>query len=1070
MNKSYYPSKICRPILPNILFRQRLFTKIDALRKQNVVWVSGPGGAGKTTLLNSYAAARNLPCLWYHLDSSDEDLATFFHYLAMAGKKATALHKGEYPVLTPEYLFGIEEFSRNFFSEIFQHLEPDSLLVFDNCQDVGDSAEIFKAILAGLTRMPQGMNIVFISRNEPVATFSRLRANRGMSLLNWSDLRLTYEEFSQIAEEQHIAYSKNQLRDLYELIDGWAAGIALMATPYDRLVKSPKIQLRTQSIQNIFEYFAEEVLGQLDSNSCEFLIKSSLLPYLDKELLECIGDSSQVLTLLNQLYLSNIYITQLSNSPPVYQYHQLFQEFLRDQCSKILSGEEIAKFRSSAALQLIAKSQILEAAQLLIAAEDWMNLGLLIISQATTLFQNGQFQTLAYWLRNIPEPAIKNEPWLLYWSGMCLMLENPEAGRKHFKQSLNGFKERKDATGIYLAASGLGDCLAYEFNSFVEYDQWIEQLTALHAAYPEFPSREIEARVTVSMLSGLTLRKPSHSEFPSWRQRAHSLLQSKDGIQGELKLQLLMPLIMNRLFSGDLIEAKHLIGSYQRLAEAKGMPALALLTLKNFEGHYRWKNGDFVECHAVVKEALKFADESGIHVLSLMLLINGASGALCAADLTLADFYLDKIEPALGRAGAYVTLTFHLVKIWKHLLAEETAKALFHAEHAQSYADQAGNPESTAYAHYGFALALHGAGRYDEAALQLDFSKSLGTEAKARHMIFACLLAQAEFAFTSDDKIAACKYLREGLAIGRANAYTNLYGWRPKVMSKLCQLALREGIETRYTQELIRRRRLLPDNPPIFLLKWPWKLRIFTFGNFQILGDDKPLRANIKSQQKPLALLKSLISFGAIGVSQSTLEDALWPDSDGDMQLQIFNTTLHRLRKLLGDKDLLILGGGELTLNNKLCWLDLWSFKRHAEKALQGVKDGALNPQHNKSAERITELYQGPFLAAEQESWAIPMREKLYNTMVLTIERLGQYYFQNSQWEQAIEWYRRGIHIDPQVELFYHQLMLCYLIQDRKAEALQIYSQCHTVLKATMGIRPSQSMQELHKKVNGTTT
>lgn len=1069
MNESYYPSKICRPILPNVLFRERLFSKLDSLRKQDVVWVSGPGGAGKTTLLNSYAAAKNLPCLWYQLDSSDQDLATFFHYLALAGKKATIPHKGEYPTFTAEYLFGKKEFSRNFFSELFQHLASESLLVFDNCQDVGENAELFNAILAALTRMPQGMNIVFISRNEPLTTFSRLKANRGMSFLNWTDLRLTYEEFTQIAEERDISYSKDQLNDLHDLIDGWAAGLTLMAAPYghDHLVKSPTNQLRTQSKQNIFEYFAEEVFGQLDSNSCDFLIRSSLLPYLDKDLVEIIGDSSQALTLLNQLYRSNIYITQLSSSPPIYQYHQLFKEFLRDRCSRMLSGAEIAKLRSAAAQQLIFNSQILEAAQLLIKAEDWKNLGILISTQAPTLYQKGQFQTLAYWLQNIPEPVIKTGPWLLYWSGMCLMLQNPEAGRKYFEQSLTRFEERKDVTGIYLAASGLGECLGYGFNSFVGYDQWIEQLAVLYATYPEFPSKEIEARVTISMLNALSLRRPSYSGFPSWRQRGHALLEAESGIQAELKIQLLIPLIMNRLFSGDLIEANHLIGIYRSLAEVKGMPTLAVLTLKNFEGHYHWQNGDFVECCTAVNEALDLANESGIHVLSLLLQINGASGALCAADLALADAYLDRVEQALGKAGAYVTLIFHLSKTWKYLLAEESAKALFHAERAQRYAKEAGNPESTAFAHFGFALALYGASRYDEAAFQLNLSMALSKDATARQVTFACLLTQAEFAFMDDDEIAACNYLKEGFALGREKAYTNFYGWRPKAMSKLCQLALQEEIETRYTQELIRRRRLMPSNPPVFLQKWPWKLRISTFGKFEILLDGTPLRSSRKSQQKPLALLKSLLSFGGIGVPQSALEEALWPDADGDMQHQIFNTTLHRLRKLLGGKDLLILHGGELTLNNQLCWLDLWTFERHVDKVLQGVADSALTSQCTKSAERVTDLYQGPFLTAELDGWVIPMREKLYNKMVQTIERLGQYYFQNTHWEQAIKWYRKGINIDPHVELFYHQLMLCYYRQDRKAESLQVYSQCQAILKTSMGISPSQSMQKLYKEVSG---
>jgi len=40
--------KITRPILPEVYPRKRLFEALDKLRRQPVVWISGPGGCGKT--------------------------------------------------------------------------------------------------------------------------------------------------------------------------------------------------------------------------------------------------------------------------------------------------------------------------------------------------------------------------------------------------------------------------------------------------------------------------------------------------------------------------------------------------------------------------------------------------------------------------------------------------------------------------------------------------------------------------------------------------------------------------------------------------------------------------------------------------------------------------------------------------------------------------------------------------------------------------------------------------------------------------------------------------------------
>ena len=45
-------------------------------------------GTGKTTLAASYVTERDLTCLWYRIDPEDNDLASFFHYLALTAHQA----------------------------------------------------------------------------------------------------------------------------------------------------------------------------------------------------------------------------------------------------------------------------------------------------------------------------------------------------------------------------------------------------------------------------------------------------------------------------------------------------------------------------------------------------------------------------------------------------------------------------------------------------------------------------------------------------------------------------------------------------------------------------------------------------------------------------------------------------------------------------------------------------------------------------------------------------------------------------------------------------------------------
>jgi ATP/maltotriose-dependent transcriptional regulator MalT len=81
-------AKITRPKPAQILARKRLFRLLDTYRKYPVIWITGSAGSGNTALVSSYLDANKLPCLWYHMDEGDSDIATFFSYMGMATKKA----------------------------------------------------------------------------------------------------------------------------------------------------------------------------------------------------------------------------------------------------------------------------------------------------------------------------------------------------------------------------------------------------------------------------------------------------------------------------------------------------------------------------------------------------------------------------------------------------------------------------------------------------------------------------------------------------------------------------------------------------------------------------------------------------------------------------------------------------------------------------------------------------------------------------------------------------------------------------------------------------------------------
>ncbi|MCG6550724.1 MAG: hypothetical protein L7F77_00240 [Candidatus Magnetominusculus sp. LBB02] len=115
---------------------------------------------------------------------------------------------------------------------------------------------------------------------------------------------------------------------------------------------------------------------------------------------------------------------------------------------------------------------------------------------------------------------------------------------------------------------------------------------------------------------------------------------------------------------------------------------------------------------------------------------------------------------------------------------------------------------------------------------------------------------------------------------------------------------------------------VLPEWPSYELIAWPFQFKFSTLGRFEIINDGKPVVSKGKSQKTVLALLKALIAFGTVGVSDSYIADILWPDADGDDVHISLKTTIHRLRQFLGNNEAVIYSDQKIMLDFRYCQSD----------------------------------------------------------------------------------------------------------------------------------------------------
>ncbi len=246
--------------------------------------------------------------------------------------------------------------------------------------------------------------------------------------------------------------------------------------------------------------------------------------------------------------------------------------------------------------------------------------------------------------------------------------------------------------------------------------------------------------------------------------------------------------------------------------------------------------------------------------------------------------------------------------------------------------------------------------------------RRVGASIKNALIEYAYQLFSAFIALDTGGKNHALYHLATGMRLGQQHGYMHFFFFPPRVISKLCSIALGAGIETEYVRILIERNELSPDPSWRDAESWPWPIRIYTLGRFSVVKQGTALQFSGKAQKKPLELLKVLIALGGRDVSEARLADALWPDAEGDAAAQALATNLFRLRKLIGEQAIRR-QENRLTINPTFCWVDCWAFER-----LSSESPG----DSQRCLEKLRKLYQGPFLDGTDDApWAQSMRERL---------------------------------------------------------------------------------------------
>lgn len=600
-----------------------------------------------------------------------------------------------------------------------------------------------------------------------------------------------------------------------------------------------------------------------------------------------------------------------------------------------------------------------------------------------------------------------------------------------------------------------GDCAAL--------DAWLAQ----GAPEPQTTkSRRGMGGHAMGMFNALFFRAPHHPQLAQWAERAHDSFAT---LPYAVRLTLARRLLHYNLFFGRPARNALLMDALR----AQGLdriraPATRIqwMLLQAFHQH---SLGAHADCLALVRQAQELSRQHAATQWSSMSRVLEISAALGLRDHDTARRAWAAPYPEKNYHGLLGAAHLHQLGARIALADGDEALALEHADAALAATARTGAPLFRALACLA-AVEVH-LERGTAAAVEplLQEAEQIARATGSTELACLCNFARAWCAWQPDVREGGDEYLRNGFGIAARHGYKHFSWWSPRMMAALCVRALEKGIEPDYVRELVRMYRLTPATLPVHVEAWPWPVRIYTLGRFTVLIDDQPMHAGRKAQHKPLELLKVLIAQGSREVGEETLTTILWPDTDGDAARKAFDTTLHRLRRLLGNDRAVVLHDRRLSLDSRYCWVDTWAFERALSEAAILLANPAVDPQGTALAavaERAQALYHGTFLGKETgAAWSISLRERLRSRYLRYVVGVGARWQQLGQWERAVECYRTGLEVDELAEQLYQDLMRCHQQLGQRSEALSVYRRCRFVLSVALGITPNAQTESIYQRL-----